>query len=69
MEAEPSLTYCKSQVIKTVESLSPSAGKFNLQDHLFGGVSLVPGAVPLLYHGHENIVDCLQMHTVLAFKL
>lgn len=28
-----------SQVLKTVESQSPSAGKFNLQEHLFGGVS------------------------------
>lgn len=49
----PSLTSYNSQVIKTVESLSPSAGKFNLQEHLFGGVSLVPGAMPK--------VDCLQI--------
>lgn len=26
------------KVIKAVEALSPSSGKFNLQDHLFGGV-------------------------------
>ena len=27
------------QVLRTVEKSSPSAGKFNLQDHLLGGVS------------------------------
>ncbi|CAI0646173.1 unnamed protein product [Colletotrichum noveboracense] len=29
------------KVLKTIESGSPSAGKFNLQDHLLGGVSLL----------------------------
>ncbi|KAF3769843.1 beta-isopropylmalate dehydrogenase [Cryphonectria parasitica EP155] len=35
------------KVIKVVESLSPSAGKFNLQEHLFGGASIDAHGTPL----------------------
>ncbi|KAJ0109242.1 hypothetical protein N8I77_008018 [Diaporthe amygdali] len=35
------------KVLKTVESLSPSAGKFNLQEHLFGGASINAHGTPL----------------------
>ncbi|KKY35943.1 putative 3-isopropylmalate dehydrogenase [Diaporthe ampelina] len=35
------------KVLKTVESLSPSAGKFNLQEHLFGGASINAHGKPL----------------------
>ncbi|KXH47681.1 V-type ATPase [Colletotrichum simmondsii] len=35
------------KVIKTVEKLSPTAGKFNLQDHLLGGCSIDQTGSPL----------------------
>ncbi|KAG6365187.1 hypothetical protein INS49_006795 [Diaporthe citri] len=35
------------KVLRTVESLSPSAGKFNLQGHLFGGASINAHGKPL----------------------
>ncbi|KAI7787914.1 beta-isopropylmalate dehydrogenase [Diaporthe eres] len=35
------------KVLKTIESLSPSAGKFNLQEHLFGGASINAHGKPL----------------------
>ncbi|RYC54001.1 hypothetical protein CHU98_g12209, partial [Xylaria longipes] len=35
------------KVIKTVEELSPTAGKFNLQDHLLGGCSIDQTGTPL----------------------
>lgn len=35
------------KVIKTVEELSPTAGKFNLEDHLLGGCSIDQTGVPL----------------------
>ncbi|KAL1871358.1 3-isopropylmalate dehydrogenase [Diaporthe australafricana] len=39
--------HCGPEVLKTVESLSPSAGKFNLQEHLFGGASINAHGTPL----------------------
>lgn len=35
------------KVLRTVESQSPSAGKFNLQEHLFGGASINAHGKPL----------------------
>ncbi|KAH8908198.1 3-isopropylmalate dehydrogenase [Coniochaeta sp. PMI_546] len=35
------------KVIKTVEELSPTAGKFNLEDHLLGGCSIDQTGTPL----------------------
>ncbi|EAQ88040.1 hypothetical protein CHGG_04659 [Chaetomium globosum CBS 148.51] len=35
------------KVIRTVEELSPTAGKFNLEDHLIGGCSIDQTGVPL----------------------
>ncbi|UKZ55227.1 3-isopropylmalate dehydratase [Trichoderma virens] len=35
------------KVIKTVEELSPTAGKFNLQEHLLGGCSIDQTGTPL----------------------
>ncbi|KAI1118773.1 3-isopropylmalate dehydrogenase [Nemania sp. NC0429] len=35
------------KVIRTVEELSPTAGKFNLQDHLLGGCSIDKTGTPL----------------------
>ncbi|ROW12421.1 hypothetical protein VMCG_00431 [Cytospora schulzeri] len=35
------------KVLKKVEALSPSAGNFNLQDHLFGGASIDASGTPL----------------------
>ncbi|KAM6508899.1 3-isopropylmalate dehydrogenase [Fusarium solani] len=35
------------KVIKTIEELSPTAGKFNLQDHLLGGCSIDQTGTPL----------------------
>jgi len=34
------LTYACKQVLKAIETLSPSAGKFNFQEHLLGGASI-----------------------------
>ncbi|KAK7717525.1 3-isopropylmalate dehydrogenase [Diaporthe eres] len=39
--------HCGPEVLKTIESLSPSAGKFNLQEHLFGGASINAHGKPL----------------------
>ncbi|KZZ93270.1 Isocitrate/isopropylmalate dehydrogenase [Moelleriella libera RCEF 2490] len=39
--------HCGPEVIKTVEKLSPTAGKFNLQDHLLGGCSIDQTGTPL----------------------
>ncbi|KAJ9137316.1 hypothetical protein NKR23_g9210 [Pleurostoma richardsiae] len=35
------------KVLKAIETLSPSAGKFNLEEHLFGGASITAHGKPL----------------------
>ncbi|KAK7740544.1 3-isopropylmalate dehydrogenase [Cytospora paraplurivora] len=50
------------KVLKKVEALSPSAGKFNLQDHLFGGASIDAHGNPLT---EETLTACKNADAVL----
>ncbi|ROV98293.1 hypothetical protein VSDG_04443 [Cytospora chrysosperma] len=54
--------HCGPEVLRKVEALSPSAGKFNLQDHLFGGASIDASGTPLT---DEALEACKSANAVL----